>query len=127
MKFEELNGMTIERITGLEQYSDCVTLYMTNGRVFDLIHHQECCENVSLEDFIGDMESLVNAKILNAYISSNQSPMDILKPKKPDTEMDDSFKWSFYNIDTDKGPIWMRWLGESNGYYSEEVEFEEVI
>jgi hypothetical protein len=126
MKFEELKGMTIKDITGLEQYSDCVTLNMTNGRKFRLVHHNECCEEVSLEDFIGDMDSLKNAKIIHAHISSNQSPLDILKPKKPDSEMEHSFTWSFYNIDTDKGPIWMRWLGESNGYYSEEVDFEEV-
>ena len=41
--------------------------------------------------------------------------------KKPD-EYSESWTWTFYKIETNKGGIWMRWLGESNGWYSEEVD-----
>jgi len=33
-------------------------------------------------------------------------------------------EWTFYKLETDKGGLWMRWLGESNGFYSMRVTVE---
>lgn len=38
----------------------------------------------------------------------------------------ESFTWTFYLIQTNKGHVTLRWLGSSNGYYSESVRFARV-
>lgn len=114
-KFEDLKGKTLQSITHTE---DTMTFTDTEGTQYQLYHYQDCCENVTIEDIIGDLDDLIGTPILKAEENtSNDNPEDITK------EYQESFTWTFYNLATIKGYVTIRWYGESNGYYSESVDF----
>jgi hypothetical protein len=68
---------------------------------------------------------MIDTPILMAEEVSNICDAQI---EKWDKELSyiDSRTWTFYKLRTIKGSMTIRWLGESNGYYGEEVYFEEV-
>jgi hypothetical protein len=117
VKIEALVGKTIKEITGLEKGSVEVRIFTECGQEYLFHHDQDCCESVDLNDFDGDAGDLKGALIVSAEEVSNSD-----EGEKPD-EYAESWTWTFYKIETSKGGIWMRWLGESNGYYSESVDF----
>lgn len=115
-ELQKLVGQNILEITGLEQYSDEVNIVCDVLRA-RFMHYQECCESVNLEDFEIDGD-LAGATILSAEEVSNEDAPE------PDSEWIMSYTWTFYRIETTKGGLFMRWFGESNGYYSEGVDVD---
>lgn len=116
-----LLGKTISTITGGEVGSEDLTFHCTDGTKFHLYHSQDCCESVSIEDICGDITDLTGSPILQAEESTSTENPEGVKP-----EYQDSFTWTFYKFATDKGYVTIRWYGESNGYYSESVDFSEI-
>ena len=121
----KLNGRTILRVEGLEHGSDEVRIACADGTNWRMLHHQDCCEGVSVEDVVGDVSDLQNAVVIDAREETN-SEADPAGWNGGSRHRDDSFTWTFYIIQTNKGAVTIRWLGESNGYYSESVSFERV-
>ena len=118
-EFTDLIGKTITSIGGLKAGSGDVKIVCSDGSMYRQLHEQECCENVNINDVIGDVEDLLNSPILKAEeVSSDKNPIDY-----PASEWQDSFTWTFYHLATIKGYVTIRWYGESNGYYSESVDF----
>jgi len=114
---QDMLGAVIVEITGAENNSEEITFKSSDGRWWRFYHGQDCCESVSVEDVCGDVEDLLNSPILEAEEVSNY--------KGPEYE-GDSHTWTFYKFGTIKGNVTIRWLGESNGYYSESVDLEET-
>lgn len=84
--------------------------------IFELLHHQDCCEDVEIESIVGNLGDLVGVPILMAEMSQPDLPAV--------NDYEESYTWTFYKLATIKGYVDIRWYGSSNGYYSEEVSLE---
>lgn len=119
VSFSELLGKTLSEVSGMEKGSDNIVFVTTAGERFRMFHSQDCCESVSVEDVVGDPADLIGLPLTLAEESSNdQVPPGYVHEYEPE-----SCTWTFYRIATAKGHVDLRWLGESNGYYSESVDF----
>jgi len=110
VKFNELIGKTFIKIEGDVQ-DNKLKFYTNDGYVYSMYHHQECCENVYIEDISGDLQSFVGKKIRSAE-----------EVYKDDPEARESGTWTFYRLMTEDWKddlVVIRWYGSSNGYYSE--------
>lgn len=121
-----LVGKTIIKIVGGEKHCEIIEFECSDGSKYEMFHRQDCCEDVMVEDVCGDLSDLIGSPVLRAEKVTNENthPEGFTKPE--DRYIDDSFTWTFYKIDTAKGGVTIRWLGSSNGYYSEEVSFSET-
>jgi hypothetical protein len=122
MFFVELEGKILTDIQG--DVGDEEMIFTTSdGKKYRLYHYQDCCEDVSIEDIVGNLNDLIGVPLLMAEEVSfeNKNPDGVNVPK-----YQDSFTWTFYKLATIKGYVTIRWYGASNGYYSESVSFEEI-
>lgn len=120
MDFTTLTGKIISRIDGCEISSERVLFTDVYGTAYHLVHYQGCFEDVRLEEIHGDVANLVGAPILLAEEIVGETGDKDFK------SYTGSYTWTFYKLSTIRGSVTLRFLGESNGYYSERVTFEEV-
>lgn len=120
--FSCLLGLTLESCKRIG--NEEILFFTTDGRKFKMFHDQDCCETVEIESIVGDLQDLVGEPILFADVSTSNAGVGL--PKNPDPYDEESQTWTFYKIATRKGWVDIRWYGESNGYYSESVDFIEL-
>jgi len=120
--FGTLLGKTLVSV-GVSHDDDRITFTCDDGTQYLMHHEQDCCEGVEIEDICGDFEQLLGEPILLAEEATheNENPPGVDAP-----DYQDSFTWTFYKLRTMHGSVTIRWYGESNGYYSESVDFEQV-
>lgn len=111
----EMLGQTFTSVQMSHDREEVV--FMNDTVKYTLYHEMDCCERVSVEDITGDLSDLENWPLLISYEESNID--DDYDPAI--TSAHESFTWTFYNFATYKGYVTIRFLGTSNGYYSESV------
>jgi hypothetical protein len=112
---EELLGKIVTKIE--TDRSESILFICSNGDHYKMHHEQNCCESVTIEDIVGDLDDLIGNPILEAEEVTEEGK-----------EMDSySSTWTFYKLGTIKGNVTIRWYGESNGYYSESVSFGKIV
>jgi RNA-splicing ligase RtcB len=124
--FENLRGKVLTKIEGLQRNNDEVIFYADDGSEYKMYHIQDCCESVSIEDVCGDVDDLIGSEILLAEaVESDEWPDDV-DASSDEYRWVSSYTWTFYKLATRKGFVDIRWYGESNGYYSESVDFVQI-
>jgi hypothetical protein len=123
-KTNDLNHMVGKVVKSVDKGNiddDEFWIETTDGWVYCLYHDQDCCECVLIADVDEDPKSIVGGVILSAEEVSSESGYN--GTDEFGVDHFESYTYTFYKIETTKGGLWMRWLGESNGYYSESVDF----
>ena len=118
---ENLIGLTITKIEG-GTATDALRFFSKDGDVYVMHHHQDCCENVRIEDINGELADLTYTPIFEASARTSSDPK-FDPPLDPSDAKYGSYTWTFYRISTIRGTVVIRWYGASNGYYGEEVDF----
>jgi len=114
----QISDLIGKTLTAVENENDDRIVFTCNdGKKYIMYHDQDCCEGVSVDDINGDLQDLIGSPITLAEETTNSE--DNMGRSL------DSFTWTFYKLATVKGYVDIRWLGESNGYYSESVDFVE--
>ena len=108
----------IEKMIGKMFYSitknDSELVFICDEGLFIMYHEQDCCEDVHIESIVGDLDDLLYSPILRAEEATTHE----------DTEDYDSITHTFYKLATKAGYVDIRWVGISNGYYSESVDID---
>lgn len=114
MEVNILNDLMGKTLTRIERVGDEELIFRVNdNEAYKFYHEQDCCESVTIEDIVGDLDDLIGSPILMAEETSNH---------EENAEWE-SVTWTFYKFATLKGYVTVRWCGSSNGYYSESVYF----
>lgn len=118
MEENDFGLLTGKTLTKIEISDEEVLFICEDDSAFRAYHMQDCCESVAIHDILGDPNSLIGSKITESEdIVSDEWPEDVLTP-----DYLDSFTWTTHRIKVESGQeVSFRWLGESNGYYSESV------
>jgi hypothetical protein len=124
LPFATLVGKTLASITVADD-KETITFVTADGETYRQYHDQDCCESVEVNEIVGELADLIGTPILQAEETSNSSRDDTPDQNRPD-DYSESWTWTFYKLATIKGGVTIRWLGESNGYYSESVSFARV-
>ena len=119
ISIEELKGKFITDVT---QFDDRMILITTSDDwAFVLLHFNDCCEDVYIADICGELSDL-KGLVTSASEVCNESP-ELEEGYVGDDENHQT--WTFYKIDTIINSICedvnIRFIGKSNGHYSEKV------
>lgn len=106
--YEDMIGQVIERYELVDHDQELI-LY-TKDKSFQFLHHQDCCESVSIESIVGELDDLVGVPLTMAEVVSHSGDNGEYDGQET--------QWTFYKFATVKGYVDVRWFGSSNGYYS---------
>jgi hypothetical protein len=137
---KELVGKTLKDVYR-DRENESIFFLTGDGTGYVMYHSQSCCENVTIESIVGDLQDLVGTPILVAEERTHTNLDGVQSGTVPDLIWITAWKakhedhytpilggetWTFYTFRTIKGSVDIRWCGSSNGYYSESVDFERI-
>jgi hypothetical protein len=110
-----------ERLTHIDtdEKHNVILLTTASGRTVKIYHAQDCCEHVYIVGTEGDWHKLIGKVIVEAT-------HDETRGGEPRSTEEESWTNTALTFRVDDATVISRWLGESNGYYSESVDLEDI-
>ena len=112
----DIKTLAGEVLTHVDEGGDQILLTTESGRTIKIYHEQDCCESVSIQDRTGEWHTLIGKVIVEADAKEEQ-----LSDQKYESATLTTLTFS-----TNEDTVISRWIGESNGYYSESVDLCEL-
>ena len=118
VEFSTLKGEVLTDVD-IDAKGESILLTTQSGKVFRIYHEQDCCEHVCICDTQGRFHDIIGKVITEAsHIEKDKGDPP---PKYPD-----SWTRTEFVFKTDDTTVISKWIGESNGYYSESVQIADV-
>lgn len=119
MKTINTHSLVGKTVTSID--ADGTSFTTSDGKQYIMRHEQSCCEYVRHSHTIGRPKDLIGAPLIFAN-DDHAEPADHPNMAKPSC---DSHTWTVFQFHTATARLEVWWLGESNGYYSEDVNLFE--
>ncbi len=116
VEFSVLVGEVLDAVD-IDREKDQILLTTQSGRQFLVYHKQKCCETVEIFGQDGSFDKLIGKPLIEA----RDFAVDTSE------EAADSQTTTTLVFRVDGETVISRWVGDSNGYYSESVDIEELI
>ena len=117
---ETLVGVVLNYID-TDEKGDVIMLTTKSGRKFKIYHEQDCCEVVKIQDTEGNWHDLLGKVIVDA---SEETECDVCESEEIYCE--ESWTKTTLTFKVNDATVISRWIGTSNGYYSERVDIAEL-
>ena len=118
VEFSDLVGEVLDAVD-IDREENQILLTTRSGRKFLVYHEQDCCETVAISDQDGNFDNLIGKPLIEARdfaVDTGESESDY-----------DSQTTTTLVFRVDDQTVISRWVGDSNGYYSESVDIAELI
>jgi hypothetical protein len=118
VEFSDLVGEVLDAVD-IDREENQILLTTRSGRKFLVYHEQDCCETVAISTQDGSFDNLIGKPIVEARdfaVDTGESEGDY-----------DSQTTTTLVFRVDDQTVISRWIGDSNGYYSESVDIAELI
>ena len=118
VEFSDLVGEVLDAVD-IDREENQILLTTRSGRKFLVYHEQDCCETVAISGQDGSFDKLIGKPIVEARgfaVDTGESESDY-----------DSQTTTTLVFRVDDQTVISRWVGDSNGYYSESVDIAELI
>lgn len=110
-----MRSLVGETLVSIDVSDDSILLKTESGREILLEHRQDCCESVGILDTNGEWKNLIGRPLLEFSHDEDDWP-----------EASESGTLTTFTFRVNDATVINRWVGESNGYYSESVDLREI-
>ncbi len=117
VKFDALVGEVLDAVD-IDREENQILLTTRSGRRFLVYHEQDCCETVAMHWQDGSFDKLIGKPIIEARDIAIDTSEEAIDSSQTTTTL-------IFRVDDQT--VISRWIGDSNGYYSESVDIAELI